>query len=563
MKRALLAAAIIACALPARGQVSFQDGASFNLSGQLLLSYAGSWSPAGVQLIQSHQLNEGFSAQLSGWLGDSRYIKFRSFALVLHLDQLRPHRSGPFSLGYGTSLRLFSRSIVPVTLSASRGLTLPGSTSEAVQSATTTSLAGTAQLASPLLPKLELQAQRSISEIPDQPRFVSDFISGAVHGESSLHRYAGLATWSAQRTGNEQAGGNLVASIADELRPGRDTSAHLQASVAQGRGLGGADDPGFTGYQTSASLLSRLNSSTVLRTAYSFSGAGASDRDQVTNSLSSGATIDLRPIPLLLGEGAAATYSTIVAPGVKRTLATVSGAQGIATFGGAGRFQYSFGLTGQAGYSQVSDGRPGLLLGASASASGQADWPVFPLRGAAAYSLREDDSSAGQSSRSLNASLSTRYASSRLLLLPAFTYSQLARSDPSRSGTMLETSAANLLVSGATPLWRSQLTFSTGWSEGWSNEPGSAASGSVFARASSAFTFGQGTFGNIAADTTHTLGGGTSASLLASGVWTFREASLSLNYVYNRAWPSDGGGTHSVSVLFSRSMRTSFLPEHR
>ena len=563
MRRALLAAAILACALPARAQVTFGDAARFNLSGQLLLTYAGAFTPARARLIESHQLSEGFNSQLSGWLWDSRYLRFRSMVLVMHLDQLRPHRSGSYSLGYGTNFRLFSASILPITLGAMRGLTLPGSTSEAVLASTTTSFTGTAQLVSPLLPKVELQAQRTLFEVPDQPRYLSDFVSGTVHGESGLHRYAGLASWSEQRTGSDPATSTMAASVSDELFPGRDTSAHLQASVAQGRGLGGADNPGFTGYQTSASLLSRLGSRTLLRTAYSFSGAGAGDRDQVTNALSSGATIDLRPLPLLLGEGAAATYSTIEAPGVKRTVATLSGAQGIATFGRSGRYQYTLGVTGQAGYSQVSDGHPGLLLGAGASASVDADWPVVPLRGAVAYSLREDDSSAGQSSRALTASLSSRFVGGRLLLLPAFTYSQLARSDPSRSGTMLETSAANLLVSGATPLWRSQLTFSTGWSEGWSNEPGSAASGSVFARASSAFTIGQGTFGNIAADTTHTLGGGTSASLLASGVWTFREASLSLNYVYNRAWPSDGGGTHSVSVLFSRSMRTSFLPEHR
>ena len=561
MRRALLVAALLLAVLPARAQVSFQDSPTYTLSGQALVSYAGAWSPAGTRLLQSHQLAEGLSAELSGWLFDSRYLRFRSFGLVLHLDQLAPHKSGPFSLGYGTALQLFSRSILPITLSAMRGLTLPGSTAEAVQSSTTTSLSGTAQLVSPLLPKAELQAQRTISETPDQPRFVADVVSGAVHGESGLHRYAALASFSSQRTGDQPATSTLLASVADDLYPGRDTSARLQASIAQGRGLGGADEQGFTGYQTSASLLSRLGSSTVLRTAYSFSGAGASDRDQVTNGLSAGATIDLRPLPLLLGEGAAATYSTVEAPGVHRTLATVSGAQGVATYGRAGRLQYSFGVTGQAGYSQVSDGSPGLLLGFGASATGQAELPAFPLRAAVSYALRDDESSAGQSSRSLNASVSSRYSGPGLLLLPAFTFTQFARPDPGKTGSWLETDSANLLLSGATPLWRTQLTFAGGWSEGWSSDPSSVAVGSVFGRAASAFSLGPGRFGNVAADVTHALGGSTSASLLASGVWSFRESSLSLNYVYTRAWPSDGG-THSVSVLFTRSMRTSFLPEH-
>ncbi len=564
MRRAFLAGFLfvaVAGAGAAHAQVFFQEELpTWTLTGRALVSYAGGWSPSPHGLLQTHVLGEGVSAELGGWLGDSRYVKFRSFVLVLHLDQLAPHRSRPYSLGYGSSLRLFSRSILPITLSAMRGLTLAGSTAEAVQAATTTSLSGTAQLVSSLLPKAELQVQRLIEETPDQPRFVADSVSGAVHGESSLHRYAGIATWSAQRTGAAPSTGTLSASVADDLYPGRDTSARLQASIAQGRGLGGDQEEGFNGYQTSASLLSRLGSRTVVRTGYAFSGAGASDRDQVSNALTTGATIDLRPLPLLLGEGAAATYSTMEAPGLHRTLATVSGAQGIATFGRTGALQYGLGLNGQAGYSEVSDGRPGVLLGFGASANAQGPVLGLPVRGAVSYARRDDESSAALSSRTLNANVTSTLVRGRVLLLPAFTYTRIAQTSPVIDG-WLETSATSLLLTGAAPLWRTQVTFAAGWSEGWSNQPGTTATGSVFAHAGNAFSLGPGTFGNLAADVTHQLGGGTSASLLASAVWTFRESNLSANYVYNRAFPSYGG-THSVSVLFTRSLHTSFLPEH-
>ena len=562
MRRALLAGLLcIGFARAAQAQVFMQDDtASWSLTGRALVSYSGSWSAAPRGLLQTHQLGEGVSAELAGWLGDSRYATFRSFVLVLHFDKLAPHRGGPYSFGYGTSLRLFARSILPISLSVIRGLTLPGSTAEAVQSSSTTSLSATAQLVHSLLPKAELQVQRLIEETPDQPRYVADSISGAVHGESSLHRYAGVATWSAQRTGTERSTGTLLASIADDLYPGRDTSARLQASIAQGRGLGGDQEAGFNGYQTSASLLSRLGTRTVLRTGYAFSGAGASDRDQESNALTTGATIDLRPLPVLLGEGAAATYSTISAPGLKRTLATVSAAQGISTFGRAGALQYGLGTSGQVGYSEVSDGRPGLLLGFGASANAQGPVLGLPVRGAVSYALRDDRSSAALSSRTLSANVSSAYNRGRLLLLPAFTYTRTAQTSPVVDG-WLENSSTSLLLSGAAPVSRTVVTFAAGWSEGWSNQPNTVATGSLFAHAGNAFSFGPGTFGNLAADVTHQLNGGTSAALLASGVWSFRESNLSLNYVYNRAFPSDGG-THSVSVLFTRSLSISFLPEH-
>ena len=561
MRRALLAAFLcLGFARAARAQVFVQDDFStWSLTGRALVSYSAGWSASPHGLLQTHQLGEGVSAELAGWLGDSRYVTFRSFVLVLHLDQLAPHRSGPYSFGYGTSLRLFARSILPISLSVIRGLTLPGSTAEAVQSSTTTSLSASAQLVHSLLPKAELQVQRLIEESPDQPPYVADSISGAVHGESSLHRYAGVATWSGQRSGTERSTGTLLASVADDLYPGRDTSARLQASIAQGRGLGGDQEEGFNGYQTSASLLSRLGSRTVLRTGYAFSGAGASDRDQETNALTTGATIDLRPLPVLLGEGAAATYSTIQAPGLTRTLATLSGAQGVSTFGRAGAFQYGLGVNGQAGYSEVSDGRPGVLLGFGGNASAQGPLLGLPVRGAVAYARRDDESSAALSSRTLFANLSTTLVRGRVLLLPAFTYTRIAETSPVTAG-WLETSASSLLLSGAAPLGRTQVTFAAGWSEGWSNQPDTVATGSLFAHAGNAFSFGPGTFGNLAADVTHQLNGGTSAAMLASGVWTFRESNLSLNYIYNRAFPS-AGGSHSVSVLFTRSLRFSFLPE--
>ena len=561
MTRARLAfLVVLALAGRAQAQVFYQDSPSYTLTGRLLTSYAGGFTSTRARLLQTHQLTEGVSGELSGWLVDSRYVRFRSFFLVLHLDQLGPHRSSPFSLGYGTSVRLFSRSILPISLSAMRGLSLAGSTAEAVQSATTTALSGTVQLVSSLLPRADLQVQRSISETPGQPRFVGDSISGTVQGESSLHRYSGVGTWSAQKTGNQPANGTLLASVADELYPGRDTSGHLQASIAQGRGFGGSDEQGFTGYQTSASLLSRIGASTLLRTAYTFSGAGTSDRDQVSHALSAGATIDLRPVPLLLGEGAAATYSTIAAPGLNRTLATVSAAQGISTFGRTDRIQYGFGVTGQAGYSEVSDGKPGVLLGYGASANAQARLPV-PLHAAVSYAVRIDESSAALSSRTLNANLSGTVIRGSLLLLPALTFVRLARTDPTIPGGWLETNAASALISGAAPVWRTQGSFAAGWSEGWSNQPGTQATGSVFAHAASVFSFGAGTFGNVAGDLTHVLGGGTYGSLLGSAVWTFRESSLSFNYIYNRSFPSDGG-SHSLSVLFTRAFSTSFLPEH-
>lgn len=562
MRRSLLAGLLVlAFAGAARAQVSFHDDlAIWTLTGRALVSYSGGWTPSRRGLLQTHQLGEGVSAELGGWILDSRYLTFRSFVLVLHLDQLAPHRSLRYGLGYGSTLHLFSRSILPISLSAIRGLTLPGSTAEAVQSSTSTSLSGAAQLVSSLLPRAELQVQRLISEAPDQPRIVADSVSGTVHGDSSLHRYSGVATWSAQRIGSRQSTGTLLASVADDIYPGRDTSARLQASIAQGRGLGGNQEEGFNGYQTSASLLSRLGSRTVLRTAYAFSGAGASDRDQETNALTTGATIDLRPLPLLLGEGAAATYSTIAAPGLKRTLATVSAAQGIATFGRAGPLQFGLGLNGQAGYSQVSDGRPGALLGFGATGNAQGPLLGLPLRGAVSYALRQDQSSAALSSRVLNANLATTFVRGRLLLLPAFTYTRVAQTSPVIAG-WLETSATSLLLSGAMPISRTLVTFAAGWSEGWSNQPGTRANGSLFAHLGNAFSLGPGTFGNLAADVTHQIGGGTSASLLASGVWTFRQSNLSLNYIYSRSFPSDGG-SHSVSVLFTRSIGFSFLREH-
>ncbi len=562
MRRILLAGFLfVAFSGAAHAQVWFQDEIpTWSLTGRALFSYAGGFTPSRNGLLQSHQIGEGVSAELAGWLVDSRYLQFRSFFLVLHLDQLGPHRSLPYSLGYGSALRLFSRSILPISLSAARGLTLPGSTAESVQSATTTSLSGTAQLVSSVLPKAELQIQRLIEETPEQPRFVADTVSGAVHGESSLHRYAGIATWSAQRTGASPSTGTLLASVSDDLYPGRDTSARVQASIAQGRGFGGTQDEGFNGYQTSANLLSRLGSRTVMRTGYAFSSAGASDRDQQSNALTAGATIDLRPLPLLLGEGAAATYSTIQAPGLQRTLATVSAAQGVSTFGRTGALQYGLSLNGQAGYSEVSDGRAGVLLGFGASASGQGPVAGLPVRGLVSYTLRDDQSSAALSSRTLLANLSGTLVRGRLLLLPAFIYTRIAQTSPLIAG-WLETSATSLLLSGAAPFWRTQVTFAAGWSEGWSNQPGTRATGSVFAHAGNAFSFGPGTFGNLAADVTHQIGGTTSASLLASGVWSFRESNLSLNYIYNRGFPSEGG-SHSVSVLFTRSIRTSFFPEH-
>ncbi len=561
MRCALFAGLCIGLAGAAQAQVFVQDDtSSWTLTGRALVSYAGSLSPSHRGLLLTNQLGEGVSADLGGWVGDSRYLTFRSFVLVLHLDQLAPHRSGPYSFGYGTSLRLFSGSILPLTLSLARGLTLPGSTAEAVQSASTTSLSGTAQLVSSLLPKAELQVQRLIEEAPNQPRYVADSIGGAVHGESSLHRYAGVATWSAQRTGTERSTGTLLASIADDLYPGRDTSARLQAGIVQGRGLGGDQEEGFNGYQTSASLFSRLGSRTLLRTEYAFNGAGASDRDQESNALTTGATIDLRPLPLLLGEGAAATYSTISAPGLKRTLATVSAAQGLSTFGRAGALQFGLGTSGQVGYSEVSDGRPGLLLGFGASGNAQGPVLGLPVRGAVSYALRDDRSTAALSSRTLNGNVSTIFIRGRVLLLPAFTYTRTAQTSPVVDG-WLENSSTSLLLSGAAPVSRTVVTFAAGWSEGWSNQPNTVATGSLFAHAGNAFSFGPGTFGNLAADVTHQLNGGTSAALLASGVWTFRESNLSLNYIYSRAFPSDGG-THSVSVLFTRSLRFSFLPEH-
>ena len=559
MRRALLAALLFAGA--AQAQVFAQDDLPrFTLTGRALVSYSGGFTPTRTGLLQTNQLGEGVSAELSGWLVDSGYVKFRSFFLMLHLDQLGPHVSEPLSVGYGTSLLFFSRSILPITIAAMRGLTLPGSTAEAVQSATTTSLEGTIQLVSSLLPKAELQLQRVISESPDQPRLVSDTVTGSVQGESSLHRYAGIATWAGQRTGSAQSTGTLQASVADQLYPGRDTSADLQASIAQGQGLGGDQEEGFTGYQTSASLLSRLGSRTVLRTGYAFSGAGTADRDEESNALSSGATIDLRPLPLLLGEGVAATYSTMQAPGLKQTLATVSAAQGVSTFGRAGDLQYGLGVDGQAGYSEVSDGVPGALLGFGAHTSLLAPLLGLPVRGAVAYARRDDQSSAALSSRTLNASLSTMFMRGRVLLLPAFMYTRITETSPITPG-WLETSASSLLISGAAPLLHTQVSFAGGWSEGWSNQPGTQANGSLFAHAGSVFSIGPGTFGNLAADLNHQLSGGSSLSVLASGVWTFRESSLSINYIFNRAYPAEGG-SHSVSVLFTRSLSTSFLPEH-
>lgn len=561
MRRAPVAAlALLALAGPARAQLLSDDYPTFTLTGRVLGSYAGGWTPTTSRMLQTHQFVEGVSGDLTGWLWDARYIRFRSFVIVLHLDQLSPRRSPSLSLGYGSSLRFFSRSFLPITISAVRGLTLPGSTAEAVQSATTTSLLGTAQLVSPLLPKVDLQLQRTIADAPEQPRSVADSISGSIHGESGLHRYAGVATWSAQRTGDQPATGTLLASVADDLYPARNTSARLQASIAQGRGFGGADDQGFTGYQTSASLLSRLGSGTLLRTGYAFSGAGSDDRDQISHAVTAGATFDLRPVPLLLGEGAAATYSTIDTPSLKRTLSTVSAAQGISTFGRLDLLQYSLGVTGQAGYSQVSDGREGPLYGYGASAGVTAN-PGIPVRAVLSYALRNDESSAALSSRSLNANVTATLTRGRLLLLPAFSYSRLVRADPTAPDGWFEANVANLLISGAAPVLRTNAVFAAGWSEGWSNQPATATTGSVFAHAATTFSFGPGTFGNLSGDLTHVLGGGTSGALLASAVWSFRASSLSFNYLYNRAWPS-AGGTQSVSVLFIRSFSTSFFPEH-
>ncbi len=125
-----------------------------------------------------------------------------------------------------------------------------------------------------------------------------------------------------------------------------------------------------------------------------------------------------------------------------------------------------------------------------------------------------------------------------------------------------DSSTFSATLTGTSPLYRTRLSFATGYSDAWSSSSPTHMA-QIFGRAADAFRLGSRTFGNLTIDTTHQLGVGTSnVSLLAALVWSFRESSVSASYQYALTLPA-GSASHSLALLFTRSFETSFLPEAR
>ena len=560
---------------PGGAQVFMGEVPQYELSGGGLVSYLGQWQRSGDRLVATHQLSEGLNLSLSGWIYQSRFVKFRSYLLVLRLDTFGPSRGKTYSLGYGGSLSLLSGSILPVTIAYGHGLAVAGSTLAPVGVTSITSLQGFAQLVSPVLPRAEVRAGRITQDAASGGRVTNDAAVASVYGQSSLNRYAAVASWQGQRFPGQPVTTTTLASVSDDATLSRDTRASFNGVISRSTGLGGAAEDAFTSYAATGALLTRLSSHTLLRGQYGFTTDVAPDRQQTANQAAVGSTIDLRPFPLLLGEGIAATATRYLAPGLDRKVDAVSGSQGVATQGRWGAVRGSLAATGQAGYSTVSDGSSGTLWGYGLNGGLQWSVPRAPVHASAFYLERQDHSSAGNSIRSYGGLVSSDVALYYpLFLIPVLSYSHVAQNaffaprqqDAATTGTVpattfSENDVLSATLTGTTPLHGTRLTFAGGYIDS-SSAASSAHLRQVFGRAADAFRLGPGTFGNLSIDASHQLGQGSNVSALGALVWSFRQSSLSATYSYALSLPS-GSSTHTLALLFTRSFDTTFLPESR
>jgi hypothetical protein len=550
----------LAAAPAARAQVFESEVPAYSVSGRLLLSYAGSWQEATDRPVATHLLVEGGELTLRGWIWESRYVRFRATLLATREDEPGLGLHG-YTLGYGASLYLLTRSVLPITLDLTRGLAVAGSTAEQATALSTTAYTAAAQLASPELPHVDARAQRVETQGQDGTRATNDAVVASVYGTAPLQRYAGVFTWNADQYGTQPRTSRFLAALTDDFYPSQDTQGHLQATITQGNGFGGATDAGFTGYQASATVLSRLSPGAVLRTGYAFAQLASAGANETSNMLSAGSTIRLSGSTLILGEGLAAGAVTTDTDVLHRSVRSVTASQGVATSGRLGPLDLGASVTGQAGYTAVSDGGSGALLGYSAAVSGQYPLAGAPLHGYAQYSVRDDRSAAGLGERAFTANLTgTITRLWPVVLLPYVTFLRFERTDPASPGGWTDSSAFAATLSGTAPVLRTAGAFAAGYSDTWSRS--SPRSSFVFGRASDAVRLAPGTFANATVDLAHFFGGATTASLLAAATWTFRESQLAVSYTYSRSWPGDGG-QHSVAFVYSRGFSATFLPESR
>lgn len=558
-----------------RAQVFVGEVPQYELAGGGLVSYLGTWQRSGDHLIATHQLSEGLNLSLSGWIYQSRLVKFRTYVLVLRLDTFGPRRGKTYSLGYGGSLSLLSGSILPVTLAYGHGLAVAGSTLAPVGVTSITSIQGFAQLVSPLLPRAEVRAGRVTQDGASGGRVTNDTAVASVYGQSALNRYTAVGSWQDERFPGRPVTTTTLASISDDATLSKDTRASFNGVISRSTGLGGVAGDTFTSYAATGALLTRLSRHTLLRGQYGFTTDVAPDRQQTANQAALGSTIDLRPFPLLLGEGVAATSTRYLAPGLDRTVEAISGSQGVATQARWGPVRGSLSGTGQAGYSTVSDGSSGTLWGYGVNGALQWSVPRAPVHASAFYLERRDNSSAGNSIRSygglLSSNISLYYP---LFLLPVLSYSHVAQNaffaprqpDATTTGTVpattfSENDVLSATLTGTSPLHGTRLTFAGGYVDS-SSAASSTHLRQVFGRAADAFRVGPGTYGNVSIDATHQLGQGSNVSALGALVWSFRESSLSATYSYALSLPS-GSSTHTLALLFTRTFDTTFLPESR
>jgi hypothetical protein len=571
-----LGLALTAWPSSARAQVFLGEVPQYEVSGTALVSYLGSWQRADDRAIGSHQLSEGLDLSLSGWIWESRFVKFRTYVLVLRLDTFGPTRGQAYSLGYGTSLSLLSGSILPITLSYGHGLAVAGSTLVPAAVTSTTSLQAFAQLVSPVLPRAEVRGEHVTQDEATGGRVTNDAATASVYGSSELNRYSAIGSWQGQQFTGQPRTTSTLAAISDTATLSKDTRATFDAALARSTGLGGVATDTITSYSATGGLLTRLSQHALLRGQYGFSSDVAPDRQQTANQASLGATFDLKPTSLLLGEGLAATSTRYLAPGLDRSVDAVSGAQGIATQARWGSLGATAAATGQAGYSEVSDGKSGPLYGYGLNGSLLWALPRAPVRASAFLVERDDRSSAGNSLHSYGALASADVTLwYPLFLLPLVSYTHVSQSvffappvvagtatpAPLAATTFTENDTLTGSVTGTAPLWGTRLSFAGGYVDA-SSSAESLHLRQVFGRVADAFRLGPGTFGNLSLDASHQLGQGSNATALASLVWSFRESSLSATYSYAIAFPR-GSSTQTLALLFTRAFDATFLPESR
>jgi hypothetical protein len=562
---------LAASASRASAQVFMEEVPEYKLSGTLLVTYLGNWNDVAGHLTASHQLSEGVSLSLSGWLYQSRLVKFQTYVLVLRLDDFGAIRGRGESLGYGASLRLMSGSILPVTLSYGHGLAVTGSTLQAAGVTSTTTLQGIAQLVSPVLPRIDVRAQRLEADDATGTRTTTDSVASSVYGASTLHSYSAVASWQGEQISAQPRTTATLASINDEARLTADTRASFGAVLTRSTGLGEDPNDVFTSYAASGSLTTRLSPGTLFRGQYGFSTDTGPDREQTANQAALGATLDLRPAPVSLGEGISATQAHLSAPGLDRTVDTVMASQGVATQGRWGVASGSLSATGQGGYSTVSDGKSGPLYGFGLNAALNWAVPRSPIHASAFYNDRVDHSSAGNSQFAFGTLASSNVARwYPLFLIPMVSYTHLEQRSffaeaPGGTGglappmTFQENDTFTASLTGVSPLYRTRLSFAAGYVDS-SSETSVSHVRQVFARAEDVFRLAPRTFGNLALNASHVFGQGTNVNGLASLVWAVRESTLSLTYNYGLAIPS-GTSQWTLALLFARNFNAHFLPE--